>query len=252
MNKQYFSPLINKEEINFDEQMKAHQLWLDGDPRGVRLKLHDCSFKPQSFTNYDFQQAFIVDVDFSSSLFVNCDFSHAWMNNVSFHAARLYSCVFNGAELHRVDFQNAALGDNEFRHTEIVSSIFSNAHIKDTYWLNSKVHPCCVNFHLNCPETGSFVGYKKAANCIIKLQIPEDALRSSATSRKCRASKATVLEIVSIDKRQFLEKIASDYDASFIYKVGETVEVENFDKDRWNECSTGIHFFMTREEAILY
>ena len=42
------------------------------------------------------------------------------------------------------------------------------------------------------------------------------------------------------------------YDYNFIYKVGEIVEVDNFDKDRWNECSPGIHFFMTRDEAVRY
>ena len=35
-------------------------------------------------------------------------------------------------------------------------------------------------------------------------------------------------------------------------KVGEIVKVDNFDKDRWNECSPGIHFFMTRDEAVRY
>lgn len=31
-----------------------------------------------------------------------------------------------------------------------------------------------------------------------------------------------------------------------------TVEVKNFDKNRWNECSTGIHCFITKREAELY
>ena len=38
----------------------------------------------------------------------------------------------------------------------------------------------------------------------------------------------------------------------FKYTVGETVEVKDFDPDRWNECSTGIHFFMDRQEAVEY
>jgi hypothetical protein len=29
-------------------------------------------------------------------------------------------------------------------------------------------------------------------------------------------------------------------------------KVENFNEDRWNECAAGIHFFITREEAIDY
>ena len=38
----------------------------------------------------------------------------------------------------------------------------------------------------------------------------------------------------------------------FIYKMGEIVEVNNFNNDRWNECSSGIHFFITKQEALDY
>jgi len=48
------------------------------------------------------------------------------------------------------------------------------------------------------------------------------------------------------------EQVASNWDLSFIYKVGETIEVLNFDEDRWNECSTGIHFFLSKEQAKQY
>ena len=44
----------------------------------------------------------------------------------------------------------------------------------------------------------------------------------------------------------------SRYDTDFTYKKGETVHVENFDTNRWNECAPGIHFFITRIEAAEY
>ena len=37
-----------------------------------------------------------------------------------------------------------------------------------------------------------------------------------------------------------------------IYKVGEIVHSDSWDSDRWNECSHGIHFFMTRDEVVRY
>ena len=105
-------------------------------------------------------------------------------------------------------------------------------------------------FGLACPEEGEFIGWKKANGLIVKLLILADAKRSSATTRKCRCSKAKVLSIQTIDgdeaEQQF---VASDHDKSFFYRVGETVEVADFDENRWNECSTGIHFFITRREA---
>ena len=102
------------------------------------------------------------------------------------------------------------------------------------------------------PYRGSFIGYKKAYNCIIELKITDDALRSSATTRKCRCSKAKVLSIIDLANGTSINSVKSEYDNNFIYTVGEIVEVKDFNTDRWVECTSGIHFFITKEEAISY
>ena len=108
-------------------------------------------------------------------------------------------------------------------------------------------------YPLQCPETGSFIGYKKAADKIVMLEICADAKRSSATSRKCRCSKAKVLSITHLDGSDSgLTEVRSDYSKEFVYRVGEIAEVSDFDDDRWNECAAGIHFFITRDEAVKY
>ena len=111
-----------------------------------------------------------------------------------------------------------------------------------------------LDWPLACQEKGSFIGYKKCRNnLIVKLEIPEDAYRCSATSKKCRCSKAKVLSITNLDGSESKSDVAvSKYDSSFVYRIGETVEVTDFDQNRWNECSTGIHFFMNREDAVKY
>ena len=119
----------------------------------------------------------------------------------------------------------------------------------------AKIEDIILNkfYPIACPEYGAFIGWKKAGKKIVKLEITEDAKRCSAFSRKCRCSKAKVLAIENIDGTETdLTEIASDYNRKFIYKVGETVEVKDFDTDRRNECSTGIHFFITRQEAVDY
>lgn len=101
-----------------------------------------------------------------------------------------------------------------------------------------------------CPEVGSFIGFKKASGHIVELEILSEAKRLSATTRKCRCDKAKVLSIQNLDGTESeLREIASNYDRAFIYRVGEIAEVENFDEDRWNECSTGIH--LTRSGGVL-
>ena len=111
-----------------------------------------------------------------------------------------------------------------------------------------------VNVPLTCPEKGSFIGFKKVrGNYIVELEILSDAMRSSAAGRKCRCSKAKVVSITNPDGSNAEETSAcSGWDPNFIYSVGEIVEVKDFDTNRWNECAPGIHFFITRQEAIDY
>jgi hypothetical protein len=104
-----------------------------------------------------------------------------------------------------------------------------------------------TGLNLACPEVGAFIAWKKCGDKIVKLQIIDDSLRSSATTRKCRVSKALVLEISG-----GINHVQSNYDTTFIYEVGKIVEVLDFDINRWNECSTGIHCFLTRHEAEMW
>ena len=104
-----------------------------------------------------------------------------------------------------------------------------------------------------CPDTGAFIGYKKASGYILKLEILQDARRSSSNSRKCRCDKAKVLEIQNLyGDIANVKEVKSDYDKNFIYRLGEIVEESDFCEDRWNECAEGIHFFINRQEAVEY
>jgi hypothetical protein len=119
-------------------------------------------------------------------------------------------------------------------------------------------------FPLACPETGSFIGWKKAIGidsegkrnlAIVKLEILEDAKRSSAFGRKCRCSAAKVLAIEPIIDnclQTSCDRAISSFNQRFLYKVGEIVSVPDFDEDRTHECAPGIHFFITRQEAVDY
>lgn len=148
-----------------------------------------------------------------------------------------------GWQCMKADLRGANLGDADLRGADL-----RGADLGDVKY-NEKT----AFFALQCPEEGSYIGWKKAREYIVKLRITDDAKRSSATTRKCRASKAEVLEIQNIDGTKAPTVIVrSSYDEDFIYEVGKIVEVKNFDTYRWNECSTGIHHFITRQEAVSY
>ena len=92
------------------------------------------------------------------------------------------------------------------------------------------------------PE-GDLIGWKKLANgAIAKLRIPEDAKRSHAFGRKCRAEFAIVIEGEGV----------SQYDTEFKYTPGAKVIAPNWDDDWTKECAGGIHFFIQKIEAENY
>ena len=160
---------------------------------------------------------------------------------------------FYGANLISADLRSANLSGANLSGADLRSANLRSADLSGADLLNVRYDECTGFFALVCPEEGSFIGYKKANGHIVKLRITEDALRSSATSRKCRCSKAEVLSITTLDgEDDGLTSIPSNYDSNFIYRVGTTVEVEDFETDRWDECAAGIHFFITRQEAVQY
>ena len=146
--------------------------------------------------------------------------------------ANLCGAYLRGANLYGADLCDANLRDANLR----------GANLRDA-----------KGCYLSCPTEGSFIGWKKASGHIVKLRIPEDARRSSATGHKCRCDKAYVMEIQNMDGTKATEDtVRADHDKNFVYTVGATVEVPDFDDNRWSECAPGIHFFIDRRAAVEY
>ena len=166
--------------------------------------------------------------------------------------ANLRGAYLSGADLSVAYLSGADLSDAYLHGADLSGADLRNAELSCANLSNVKADHTTAMFFPQCPD-GEFVGYKKAGGKIVKLLIPEDAKRSSATTLKCRCSKAKVLEIQEIDgSPSEVKEVRSNFDNDFIYRVGETVFVEDFDDNRWNECTTGIHFFISRDTAVSY
>ena len=170
------------------------------------------------------------------------------------------SCDLRGADLRGADLRGANLryadliGAN-LLYADLIGANLLYANLSGANLIGANLRGAeeVPYIPMVCPEEGDFIGWKKAGGKIVKLRIPQDALRSSATTRKCRCNKAEVIEIYNTDGTIADERIvSSNYDSSFTYEVGKTVEVQDFDTNRWNECTRGIHFFINRREAINY
>ena len=88
--------------------------------------------------------------------------------------------------------------------------------------------------------------YEQEDNTVKQTLLKEAKRTNSVIGRKCRAEFITVLEL-------FGEGIAVDkHTGKVLYKVGETVRPDKYDDSLTTECTNGIHFFITREEAEAY
>ena len=156
----------------------------------------------------------------------------------------------NGGEraaLSGSDLSGSDLRGSNLSGSDLSGSDLSGADLSGVQHIESAQN---LFYPLTCPEKGEYTAFKKAGGKIIELRIPADAKRLSAAGRKCRASKAVVISITTLEGDPAGNEVRSDYDSSFVYRVGETVEVQHFDENRWNECAPGIHHYINREEAV--
>jgi hypothetical protein len=159
----------------------------------------------------------------------------------------------SGANLSGADLSGANLRRAYLRRAYLSGANLSGADLSGADLSGAKANESTAMFFSQCPAEGSFIAWKKAGGLIVKLRVTEKSLRSSATTLKCRCSEAEVLAIENIDGTPSSEKsVKSSRDGNFLYTVGDIVSVEDFDTDRWNECSTGIHFFIDRNCAVQY
>ena len=201
--------------------LEKHAKWLRSEEGGERANLSG---------------AYLSGADLSRA-----DLSRANLSGAYLSGADLYGANLPGADLSRANLSGAYLSG-----ANLYGANLSRANLELD--LLNKFLPIC------CPESDSFTAWKKVrGDYIVKLEVTETAMRSSAYGRKCRCSEAKVLAIENMDGSVAnVEEVRSKHDNEFAYRVGETVRVENFDTDRRNECAPGIHFFITRREAVDY
>lgn len=264
---------IFQEEL--DKMIDEHEMWLENPERGDRLILDKCDLSSLNIKNRNLKRAGFYNCNMNKMRISHCDMSLTYFSLSNMRRIFFENCNFLDMDFIESNLRNARFLECKLVNVNLISSNLSNAKIIDCELKNIRVNSYTSFYSLQCPEEGSFIGFKKANifvpdtlgdytvtnmnigsphPVIIKLQITEDSLRSSATSRKCRCSKVKVLSISYLDGTECSEgTIAhSQTDFDFTYKVGDVLEVKDFNEDRWEECATGIHFFITREEAVNY
>lgn len=253
----------------------------------VNLRYADLSYADLSHANLRYANlsyATLCDADLSYANLRYADLSHANLRHANLHYADLSHANLSGASLHGAkmhdthlcladlshanmsyadlrcadlrcaDLNHADLSLADLNHADLSGADLNHANLNHA----RSVPPAVIALTTILPDEGTIIGWKKAKDeyynsVIVKLLIPANAQRSNATTRKCRTSEAKVLDIQNFGGESLDGVTAhSEHDKDFLYRKGETVQVDAFDMNRWNECASGIHFFITRWEAVHY
>ena len=211
----------------------------------------------------DLAESRLVDLDLSGRDLSGLKLDWSDLERVCFDGAdctamslantRCVDCTFVGADLRDADLKGAALRGCDLHDAHIEGADLYEANLEGARLDGITDDENTKFFRLYCPEKGAFIGYKKCFNdLLVQILIPADAKRTSATARSCRCNKAKVLSIKSFDGKTAYQDAMSLVDPHFIYRVGWWVEVKNFNEDRWHDSTTGIHYWLTPEEAMAY
>ena len=222
----------------------------DADLRYANLRganLHGANLRYANLCGANLRYANLCGAYLSCAYLCGADLSHANLSDAYLRGADLHGANLHGANLRYANLCGAYLS----------CANLSDANLRDANHVQLSIAKTSI-----LPDEGDIIGWKKAwtddtmppKSVIVKLLIPADAQRSNGTGRKCRASTARVLDLQDKQGNSLPSDTTaySGHDTDFTYKKGETVHVEDFDTNRWNECAPGIHFFITRIEAVEY
>ena len=226
--------------------LDLHLAFLRGEPEGVRLvgatgkieidadlsraNLSGANLSGADLSGANLSGADLIDADLSGANLSDADLSDADLSRADLRGADLIDADLRGADLRGADLRGA----KNTEYAEAITSIIPAGTIT--------VYKKC-----QCLSVGRYV--------LVTLEIPADAKRSNSnsTGRKCRAEYAILRGVEGIGWEYTGDSVTSIFDDDFVYPaIGERITPDGFDENRWEECSKGIHFFITRFEAEHY
>ena len=265
-------------EAQLNEILRNHKHWLMQDCEEweymradlSRANLTGADLSWANLSGADLTRANLTRADLTEADLTGADLTRANLTGANLTRADLPGADLTGADLTWADLSWANLSGADLTRAyltwaDLTGADLSRANLTGAYLTMANLTRANLTkadltgaknipyIPRACPDSGAFIAWKKAGGKIVKLLIPEDARRSSATGRKCRCDKAVVIAIENLDgTAPGIASVASNRDRNFIYTVGKTVSVPDFCEDRFQECADGIHFFINRQEAVEY
>ena len=223
---------ITQEELN--KIMEQHQHWLQEDCEGWEDMRADLSWANLSWANLS--RADLSWANLSGANLSGADLSRANLSWADLSGANLSRADLSGANLSRANLSWANLSGANLSWANLSGANLSGANLSGAN-----------QFRLGKILTEPLTGYKKTKEgVVITAEIPAGAILFCINGSKCRTNRAKITDMAG------KELLHSSYDNSFEYRLGQEIEIENFNLMYNVECASGFHFFRTREEAENY
>ena len=221
---------ITEEELK--TILEQHALWLNGNEK---------EGKCADLTGANLTRADLTSADLAFANLTGANLTGANLSGANLRRANLSGANLTRADLSVADLRGANLTGADLTRANLINSDLEYSNLTDA--IIDEKEQCRKGIVL----TASMIGYKNSnEDKIITLEIPIGAKVLSINKNKRRANKAKVIDM------QGETELSSMYNIDFKYHVGDEIEITDFDENYNVECSTGIHFFLTREEAENY
>ena len=208
--------------------------------------LRDANLRSANLRGADLGGADLRDANMCGADLRDANLRGANLSGANLRDANLSGANLRGANLRGANLSGADLRSANLRGADLRGANLSGADLRGANLSGANGADLGIAMTRILPD-GDLVGWKKCRDgVIVKLRIPAEAKRSHAFSRKCRAEFADVLEVIGA------EVGISSHDGKTEYRTGQRVMPDSFDEDWKEECSHGVHFFITRLEAEAY
>jgi len=178
------------------------------------------------------------------------------LRGADLRGADLRGADLRGADLRGADLQGAYLQGADLQDADLQDAYLQGAYLQGAYLQGADLQGADFKkikhqFQI-IPEEGSFIAWKKLANNhIAKIEIPARAKRVCNTiNRKCRASLVKTLQIFDSKGNEVKTGYSNYIGLITEFKIGRLTKPDKFDDTPFNDCTNGIHFFVTKQEAL--
>ena len=253
---------MTQEEL--DKIIDRHRHWLNEDCKGwenMRANLYGANLSWVNLSGADLSGADLSGANLSWANLSWVNLSRANLSGANLSWANLSWVNLRRANLSKANLSSANLSGADLRGANLIGANLSKANLSSANLRGADLSGANLSganlswadlsdadrFRLGKVLDEPLVGYKKTKEgVVITAEIPAGAIVFCINGSKCRTNKAKITDMAGHDV------LHSQYDKNFEYRLGQEIEIKDFNIMYNVECASGFHFFRNRNEAEEY